>query len=155
METKSRKTVDCCAVTSFKKKIMGNVTVFVVFLIFIVVYMVLGSLKIKDKMEIPKEQIPTPKFDFEFEGKAEGKSAKNVGSPAYKQRIIENFEKRFSQVKSDVRRDHFSKERESIQKEKNYNFQPESHTHKISNSYMENFSLKKAVVYSEILKRKF
>jgi len=134
---------------------MGNVTVFVVFLIFIVVYVVLGSIKVKSKEEIPKEQIPVPEFDFEFEGKTEEESSKNIGSAEHKKRIIEDFENRFSKGRSDVIKNHFTKEKKQILKEQIYNIQPESHTHKISNSYMENFSLKKAVIYSEILKRKF
>jgi len=127
---------------------MENVTVFVVFIIFIIIYMVLGSIKVKDKGETSKGQIPMP--DFEFEKKYEQEFVKKDVSPAHKKRLIENFEKRFSKDKSDVKGKHFTKEREQI-----FNVHPDSHTHKISNLYMENFSLKKAIVYSEILKRKF
>jgi len=132
---------------------MGNVTVFVIFLIFIIIYVVLGNIKEKDKVESPKEQIPLP--EFEFEEKNEEDSAKNIGSPAHKKRMIENFEKRFSQGKSEVRKNHFPKEKVQIMREQTYNVQPKSYTHKISNPYMKKFSIKKAVIYSEILKRKF
>jgi len=128
---------------------MGNVTVFVIFIIFIIIYAVLGSIKVKEKGEIPKEEITVP--EFEFEEKDEEESVNNIASPAYKKRLIENFENRVSIGKSVVR----PKEKGKILKEQIYNIQSESHTHKISNFYMENFSLKKAVIYSEILKRKF
>ena len=133
---------------------MGNVTVFVVFLIFIIAYVVLGSIKVKDKGEITKVQIPVPEFDFEEKAK-EKESAKDIGSAEHKKRMIENFENRFSKGRSDITKKHFPKEKRQIMKEQIYNIQPESNTHKISNSYMEDFSLKKAVIYSEILKRKF
>jgi len=153
MGTKNGNTVGRCAGNIIKKKIMGNVTIFVIFLIFIIVYVVLGNLKVKSNGEIHKEQIPVPEFDFEE--KDEEESAENVGSPAYKKRMMDNFEKRFSQKRSEVPKKEFSKEREPIMKEQTYNLKPKFQTHKTSNFYMENFSLKKAIIYSEILKRKF
>ena len=130
---------------------MGNVAVFVIFLIFIIAYVILWNIKVKENGESSKEQTSVP----EFEEKEEEVSAKNDGYPSNKKRLIEDFEKRFSKGKSNFKIKQIPKKREPILKGKAFNVHPEHHTHKISNSYMETFSLKKAVIYSEILNRKF
>lgn len=132
---------------------MGNVAVFVIFLIFIIAYVVLGNIKVKGNGngEISKEQTSVP----EFEVKDEEVSAKNAGYPTNKKRLKKDFEKRFSKGRSDLKIKHIPNKREPVLKEKTFNVHPEHHTHKISNSYMEAFSLKKAIIYSEILNRKF
>ena len=130
---------------------MGNVTVFVIFLIFIIAYVVLGNIKVKENGEISKKLTSMPEFDL----KEEEESVKNAVDPTNKKRLIEDFEKRFLNKRSDSKIRNIPPKKEPILNEKGYNVHPEHYNQRRRNSCMENFSLKKAVIYSEILNRKF
>lgn len=130
---------------------MENVAVIVVFLIFVIAYVILGNIKVKENEKIPKKLTSVPEFDLSDNEE----SLKNVVDPTNKKKLIEDFEKRFSNKRSDFKRKNINKKNEPILKEKDYKNTEEHYNFRRRNSCIENFSLKKAVIYSEILNRKF